>query len=99
MLSRALAICVFGAFAAYAADPSQATAILEQRCLKCHNASAKMSGLSLETSGDARAGGLHGPAIVPGKPEESLLLRMITGDKPRMPMQSAPLSAAEVAEI
>ena len=28
---------------------------------------------------DARKGGLHGPAIVPGKPDESLLVRMISG--------------------
>ena len=42
-------------------------------------------------------------AIVPGKPEESLLVRMIAGDKPgdkpRMPKQGAPLSPAEVGEI
>src|SRR4051812_25368449 len=42
-------------------------------------------------------------AIVPGKPDESLLVRMIAGDKPgdkpRMPKQGAALSPAEVGEI
>ena len=62
-----------------------------------------MSGLSLASAADAKKGGLHGPAIVPGKPDESLLVRMITGEKPgekpKMPMQGAPLSPAELAEI
>ena len=58
-----------------------------------------MSGLSLASAADARKGGLHGPAIVPGKPEQSLLLGMISGEKPKMPMGDAPLSPAQVAEI
>jgi len=58
-----------------------------------------MSGLSLATAEDAKKGGVHGPAIVPGKPQEGTLLRMISGDKPKMPMQSAPLSPSEVATI
>ena len=82
-----------------AADPPPAAAILQQHCLQCHNPSARMSGLSLATAEDAQKGGLHGPAVVPGKPDEGMLLRMISGDKPKMPMQAAPLSAAEVAEI
>ena len=85
-----------------AAEPPKAAAILAEHCLKCHNSSVRMSGLSLASAADARKGGLHGPAIVPGKPEESLLVRMISGEnrrKPKMPMQGAPLSPAEVAEI
>lgn len=38
-------------------------------------------------------------AIVPGKPAESLLIRMISGDSPKMPKTGAPLSPAQVAEI
>ena len=84
---------------ARAADPPKAVVVLAERCLKCHNASPRMSGLSLASAADARKGGLHGPAIVPGKPEQSLLLGMISGDKPKMPMGDAPLSPAQVAEI
>src|ERR1051325_9669830 len=84
---------------AHGAQLPTAAALLEEHCLKCHNRSVKMSGLSLVSLADAGKGGLHGPAIVPGKPDESNLVRMISGDKPKMPMQGAPLSAAEVAAI
>ena len=59
----------------------------------------KMSGLSLASAADAKRGGAHGPAIVPGKPEEGMLIKMISGEKPKMPMQAAPLSAGEIVEI
>ena len=88
---------------AVAAEPPRAAAILAERCLRCHNASVRMNGLSLASAADAKKGGLHGPAIVPGKPDESLLVRMISsekpGEKPKMPLQGAPLSPAELAEI
>jgi hypothetical protein len=103
MMLSAFRHVVLAAFAvasiARGAEPPKAVTILAERCLKCHNASPRMSGLSLASAADARKGGLHGPAIVPGKPEQSLLLRMITGDKPKMPMGDAPLSQAQVAEI
>ena len=41
-------------------------------------------------------GGKSGPAIVPGKPEESLLLHKVSGDKPAMPAVGGPLTDAEV---
>jgi cytochrome c553 len=93
-----LAIFAVAALAG-AAEPPKAATILAERCLKCHNASVRMSGLSLASAADARKGGLHGPAIVAGKPEESLLVRMISGEKPKMPMGGAPLSPAETMEI
>src|SRR4051812_21287045 len=99
MPSRVLAISALIASLSSAADLPKAAALLEQHCLKCHNASVKMSGLSLVGLADATKGGLHGPAIIPGKPDDSNLIRMISGDKPKMPMQAAPLSAADVAEI
>ena len=46
-------------------------------------------------SGRARqrlAGGESGAAIVPGKPDESLLLDYISGDKPEMPKNAPPLA-------
>lgn len=42
---------------------------------------------------------MHGPAVVPGKPDDSLILRMMSGDKPMMPMQGMPLSPAQADEI
>ena len=63
----------------------QAYAVLKNNCLACHGA-AKMSGLDLRTSATARAGGEHGPAIVPFEAEESRLYKAITHqEKPTMP--------------
>ena len=58
-----------------------------------------MSGLSLASAADAKQGGSHGPAVVPGKPDQGMLIKMISGEKPKMPMQAAPLSVTEVTEI
>ncbi len=70
--------------------------VLAEKCLRCHDARAKMSGLSLASRADAERGGKHGPAFVVGKPDESLLLRMVSGAPPRMPMQAPPLTVREV---
>ena len=37
-------------------------------------------------------GGESGPAVVPGKPDESVLLDMISGEKPEMAQKDKPLS-------
>jgi hypothetical protein len=47
--------------------------LLAEKCLGCHGGSRKMNDLALETREDALRGGKRGPALVPGKPEESLL--------------------------
>ncbi|MBI4907161.1 MAG: PSD1 domain-containing protein [Acidobacteria bacterium] len=77
----------------------RALAILEANCLRCHNASARMSGLSLATSADLLKGGAHGPVIVAGKPDDSPLYRMISGDKPKMPANANPLTASDTASV
>jgi hypothetical protein len=46
-----------------------------------------------------RKGGTRGPAIVPGKPEESVLYRLISGGQPVMPKQGEPLSKEQVEGI
>jgi hypothetical protein len=90
---------VFLVATALAVEPPKALLLLDQNCLRCHNASLKMSGLSLTAADEAMRGGLHGPVIVPGNPDGSPLFAMISADKPKMPMQGRPLSTAEVAEI
>jgi cytochrome c551/c552 len=84
---------------AMAAEQPKAIAILQQKCLRCHNSSTRTSGLSLTSVADIKRGGAHGPAIIAGKPDESLLIRMISGEKPQMPMSAQPLSKEQVAEI
>ena len=77
------------------ADDASAVRILERRCIQCHDAADGKGELSLEVRDSALKGGGSGPAIVPGKPEESLLWQQITGDTPDMPKGAAPLSVAE----
>ncbi len=60
--------------------------ILRQSCLACHNASDAASDLVLETPEQMLTGGALGPAIVPGKPAESLLLQVAAHqEEPFMP--------------
>lgn len=57
-------------------------ALFRNRCSTCHVAT-KVSGLSLASYRDALTGGSRGPAIVPGKPEQSIIVQMQQkGDHP-----------------
>ncbi len=53
--------------------------VLVTQCGKCHASSAKKlrGGLRLDSREGLRRGGDSGPAIVPGKPDQSLLIRAI----------------------
>ncbi|QOV88134.1 c-type cytochrome domain-containing protein [Humisphaera borealis] len=49
--------------------------ILNNSCLACHNKTKPKAGLVMETPADILKGGDSGPAVVPGKPAESMLLK------------------------
>ena len=51
--------------------------ILFTRCVVCHGGRQQKGGLDLRTRQSMLKGGKTGPAIVPGKPEESLLVKKI----------------------
>ena len=53
--------------------------VLVEHCRECHSASAKklQGGLRMDSRAGLIAGGDSGPAIVPGKPEASLLIRAV----------------------
>jgi hypothetical protein len=53
--------------------------VLKDRCYQCHShESGKMKGgLTLDSKSGWEQGGDEGPAIVPGKPGESLLIKMV----------------------
>ena len=70
--------------------------ILERHCVSCHIGEDAKGKLSLETSAAIRAGGDSGPAVVPGKIDDSYLIEMISGDKPQMPKNAPPLSKEQV---
>jgi len=62
--------------------------VLAEKCYACHSARAeKLKGdLLLDTRAGVLKGGLSGPAIVPGRPEESLLLKAIRRADPELKM-------------
>lgn len=73
--------------------------LLEQRCNKCHHEDEQSGGLDLTRLETMRRGGDElGAAIVPGKPDESSLIQVLTGVKePSMPENGDPLPTAEIA--
>jgi len=57
--------------------------IMLRRCSACHGRHQQLGQLDLRTKAAMLLGGKSGPAIVPGKPEESLLLKRIhAGEMP-----------------
>jgi hypothetical protein len=54
--------------------------VLAKHCYQCHSAQAKKlrGGLALDSRDGVRKGGDSGPAVVPGRPEQSLLLKAIS---------------------
>ena len=55
----------------------QITPTLLLRCTVCHGGRKKEAGLDLRTRESMLKGGKSGPAMVPGKPDESLMVRKI----------------------
>src|SRR5689334_8335417 len=93
--STALLAC-FGASRAPAQTVPQ---IFEKNCISCHGA-AQMSGLDLRQRETLIRGGKRGPAIVPGEPDQSLLLKAIKheGDL-KMPPGKQALPASDIETI
>ena len=77
----------------------QVRPILEQRCHTCHAAERGQANLSLASYQDLQDGGRSGPVVVSGSPEESLLIRQISGERPAMPQVGDPLDAIKVELI
>lgn len=85
---------------ARADDAFEAAArVLERRCLQCHAGDEPQGNLSLATRALALAGGESGPAIVPGRPAESLLIQYVSGEEPLMPQGGPALREEEVAAL
>jgi hypothetical protein len=73
----------------FAADfDADVAPILAKRCLSCHNGSDRKGGLDLSGKKSALAGGDSGPAIVAGKPDESLFWERVSQDEmpPKKPL-------------
>ena len=66
-------------------------------CFECHGVKKTEAGLDLRTIESMLKGGEGGPALVPGKPEESLLFKMI--HKGKMPPDGEMPSKADIGNV
>jgi hypothetical protein len=75
--------------------------ILEDACLSCHGTDKVKAELRLDTRAAALAGGLSGPAVIPGHGGKSLLVQRLLGEggEDRMPLERPALSPREIATI
>jgi WD40 repeat protein len=110
LLSALLLLCLVGA--ANAAQPTQPAdyasvdTIFTKYCLDCHASKDPDGELVLESFDSLMKGGEIGPAILPGKSAESLLIKMVEGrfekdgkKKIMPPGKRAKLTPAEIATI
>jgi hypothetical protein len=78
-------------------------AVLVEHCYKCHSASAEKikGGLLLDTQDGVLKGGDSGPAIIPGDPEKSLLIKAVRylDENLQMPPKNKKLSAEHIANL
>ncbi len=64
----------------------QVRPLLVERCVKCHGGDKTRGSLKLTSREAILQGGDTGPAVVPGKPDESLLVQLVRRtDKMKMP--------------
>ncbi|HEU5118532.1 MAG TPA: c-type cytochrome domain-containing protein, partial [Isosphaeraceae bacterium] len=69
----------------------QVAPILKKYCEGCHNEDFPEGKFSLETYSALQKGTKHGPAVLPGDPEGSRMIRVLTGTlKPSMPPKDEP---------
>ncbi len=74
--------------------------IFQQKCLSCHSKTARMGGLVVDSYEAVMQGGDHGPMVVPGKSQASLMVKMLEGKvQPLMPFGAEPLPPATIALI
>ncbi|MES2506908.1 MAG: DUF1549 domain-containing protein, partial [Verrucomicrobiota bacterium] len=85
--------------AAAPVDFAQVQAVLESKCLECHNPDKVKGKLLMNTAEAMIKGGSSGTSLVPGKPDESELLKRVVLPADHddiMPPKGGPLAANEV---
>jgi mono/diheme cytochrome c family protein len=77
--------------------------ILSENCYQCHSRQAQRlkAGLFLDTKADMLKGGDSGPALVPGDPEKSLVIKAVryTDSDLQMPPKGKKLSDSQIADL
>lgn len=74
--------------------------VLVKKCYACHSSKMKapMASLILDTKDGVLTGGASGPALIPGKPDESLLLKALTYADPHVQMPPSGKLSQDVIE-
>src|SRR5215813_11776825 len=94
-MRRALRVAYLLSLPALLSAGESARDVLEKRCFGCHGA-ARMSGLDLRERERGLRGGKRGPALVPSRPDDSLLFRAVSGNAGiKMPPGKESLSESE----
>jgi hypothetical protein len=77
---------------------SRVRPLLLERCSECHGAESQWAELRVDSREALLRGGEHGPAIVPGKPKDSLLITAVerSGEIQMPPEDQKPLTPQEV---
>ena len=105
-LFRATWLIISGTIASAAAEAGTAffekeiAPILEQRCYKCHShkSGKAKNGLVLDSRSGWEKGGGSGPAVIPGKPDKSLLIEAVRYENEELEMPpKGKLPANEIA--
>src|SRR5262249_18350939 len=74
--------------------------ILVERCVKCHGGKKTEGEFDLVERASMLRGGTSGPAILPGKAKDSLLVKLVNHAKePKMPHNAGKLPDADIAAL
>lgn len=78
--------------------------IFQANCYRCHGGMNHRGGLTIDTKAGMEKGGHDGKVIVPGHPEQSLLVKLIRHEGPKndpmdMPPHKDKLSDADIAAV
>jgi WD40 repeat protein len=107
LLSMITGLVVVAAGRAMAVEPAarpvsfqkQVAPVLARHCQGCHQPASRGGKLAVTSYALLKEGGAAGPAFVPGEPDKSPLVRLISGPEPKMPKGGTPLPSATVALI
>jgi mono/diheme cytochrome c family protein len=107
--ARLLVLVVFASIAAPAGSGAPADEeffetrirpVLAKSCFACHT-NSELGGLRVDSRDNLLKGGKSGPAVVPGKPEASLIIKAVSqlDERLRMPLAGKKLSQEEISDL